>query len=251
VRDFFLDRQRNRLQAAETIETAKKIADSGDLEKARTMVKTTMATIDQSISAKDELCKQFNVDLKEALDGMVDRQEYQEKGMKKMAWKAQAHEKERAVGKGGYDTSAKMKMKSEMLLRKKQAFEDQSTNNNKNVTTLQKKISIGNEHSDIPEDQAQPSISLPGTKLQHKWKMYVRGSEIEQLVEKVEFGLHPSFQPSKVTVSSAPFEVERTGWGFFVVRVTIFYKSHLNKAPSEFEHELCFEKDDTNMEFEI
>jgi len=238
------------LDVADCIENAKKIADSGDLEKARQVIKETKSTVQQSMSGNDDYCKALTSDLQEALDGMVDKHEYQEKGNKKMMWKAQAHGNERAVGKGGYETKAKHNMKEKMMGFMKPSAPDLSNNNSnsKNEITLFKKITIGNEHSMVPDDIA---VIAPSGKLNNKWKMYVRGTEVESLIEKVEFGLHPSFQPSKVTVSTAPWEIERVGWGFFVVNVTIHFLPSLKKQPCVFEHELFFQNGGISAEYEV
>jgi len=252
VRDYFLDRQRNRLQVADTIEAAKTVADSGNLDQARQMIKSTIASVQQSLSGNDEYCKSLISDLQEALDGMIDKQEYEEKGNKKMMWKAQAHHQERAVGKGGYETKAKENMKMKMMEHMKKPAPPQKTNNNNNsnTITLNKKIKIGNEHSMVPDDQITISTTT-GAKLNNKWKMYVRGDDVDSFIEKIEFVLHPSFQPSNVTVSAAPWELERVGWGFFIVHVTIHFKPDLNKLPCVFDHELFFDKGGIWEEHEV
>jgi len=251
VQDLFLDRQRNRLRAAETIQAARKVADSGDLVKARAMITETMDIITASLSSQDELCKTFITDLKEALDGMVDRSEYYAKGQKKMMWKAQAHEQERAVGKGGYETKAKYNMKQKMEAQMKPQAPLPTIASTSNSVTLNKKLTVGNEHVELPESEAKDAITLPGAKMKHKWKMFVRGEGIDSVIEKVEFGLHPTFQPSRVVVASAPWEVERVGWGFFVVSVKVCYKPELKKEPSLFEHQLSFEGNGTSKDFDI
>ena len=50
----------------------------------------------------------------------------------------------------------------------------------------------------------------------HKWTVYVRGANGEDLshcVAAVEFTLHPSFEESTRRLTKAPFEVTETGWG--------------------------------------
>jgi len=110
---------------------------------------------------------------------------------------------------------------------------------------------IGNEHTLLSEADAKESVSLPGTKNVHKWKMFVRGPDVDSIVEKVEFELHPTFDPPKVEVSSSPFELEREGWGIFVVGVKVHYKPGLNKPASEFQHQLNFAASLTSNEFNI
>jgi len=116
---------------------------------------------------------------------------------------------------------------------------------------LNKKLMIGNEHTLLSEQEAKESVSLPGTKNVHQWKMFVRGPDVDSIVDKVEFELHPTFQPSKVTVSSPPFELERDGWGVFIVGVKVHYKPDLNKSASEFQHPLNFAASLTSNEFTV
>ena len=56
----------------------------------------------------------------------------------------------------------------------------------------------------------------------HKWTVYVRGANGEDLshcVAAVEFTLHPSFEESTRRLTKAPFEVTETGWGEFDIGV--------------------------------
>jgi len=89
--DYFLDRQRNRLVAAEAIEESRKIADKGDLAKAREHLNVALGKINASPSVADDYVKAQVDDLNEALDGMNSDREYKATGQKKMIWKAQAH----------------------------------------------------------------------------------------------------------------------------------------------------------------
>lgn len=51
--------------------------------------------------------------------------------------------------------------------------------------------------------------------------MFVRGEGLKELLDYVEFELHPSFQPSKVKVWEPPYEITRTGWGIFEIGVKV------------------------------
>jgi len=246
VCDYFLDVQRNRLNVADAINRSKQVGDSGDLPKARSILEKEIENIQNSMSAKDDLSKKMIDDLKDALNDMQDKKDYFEKAQKKMVWKAQAHSQERAVGKGSYETSAKMEMKKK--------FSKPSASVSTpipNLVTLNKKILVGNEYEEVAENQATESVALPGTKNTHKWKMFVRGQDVEPDIEKVIFHLHPTFQPSKITVSAAPFELERSGWGTFTVRVEVHFKPALNKPMCQFEHDLWFEPKGSSKEYTV
>ena len=79
----------------------------------------------------------------------------------------------------------------------------------------------------------------------------MRGEDLESVVENVVFELHPTFQPARVTLKSPPYEVERTGYGYFTVGINIYFKPEIHKKPCYFEHELDFGVDDKFREREI
>jgi len=228
-----------------------KQADLGNFDKARVMINETVEGINQSPSREDELCQTFVKDLKETLDGISSKTEYYAKGQKKMMWKAQEHFTERNAGTGGYETKAKMNMKKKMMEKLEEKFQPTPTVSKISGPLLNKKLIIGNEHTLISEADAKESITLPGTKMRHNWKVFVRETDSNSVIEKVEFGIHASFQPSQIEVTSPPFEIERVGWGFFVVRIKVYYKPEFNKPPSDFEHELNFAASLTSNEFTI
>mmetsp|Transcript_730 Transcript_730/g.859 ORF Transcript_730/g.859 Transcript_730/m.859 type:complete len:397 (-) Transcript_730:37-1227(-) len=116
VTDYFVDRQKNRLAAAEALENARKVGDDGDLAAARKILNVALTSIKQSISSKDELCKGMINDLEDCLLDMQDKRQYG-KASKKMAWKGQIHGRQRcAYGAGTrhYTNKAKTKLRSDM-----------------------------------------------------------------------------------------------------------------------------------------
>jgi len=98
-------------------------------------------------------------------------------------------------------------------------------------------IIIGNTHKQIDEHN-------------HAWKVFVRGSNLEQ-IDHVRFDLHPTFQPSAVTVNCAPFEVDRVGWGLFAINITIFFKPELSRNELALIHDLDFTRDESFKEYFI
>lgn len=52
--DYFLDRERNRLIVAETMLSARKLADTSQLEKAKQLIQTTIEKIKASVSGADQ-----------------------------------------------------------------------------------------------------------------------------------------------------------------------------------------------------
>jgi len=110
-RDYALDLQINRLIAAGAMEEAQKIKD---LPKARAVVNDAIVRIKGSISVEDKFTKGLIDDLNEILGDMKDTSTFQRVAVAKMAWKGDAHSKQRQVGDAGgsYQTSAKTNMQS-------------------------------------------------------------------------------------------------------------------------------------------
>jgi YEATS domain-containing protein 4 len=76
--------------------------------------------------------------------------------------------------------------------------------------------------------------------ISHKWCVYVRGLENEDIsyfVKKVIFTLHPSFENQHREVTKFPFELYESGWGQFDIIITIYLIDETAK-PIEFVHPL-------------
>jgi len=61
----------------------------------------------------------------------------------------------------------------------------------------------------------------------HKWYVYVRGMQCEDLsyfVSRVAFSLHGSFNPPIRSIDKPPYEVQEFGWGEFSIGVRIHFK---------------------------
>mmetsp|Transcript_11980 Transcript_11980/g.18387 ORF Transcript_11980/g.18387 Transcript_11980/m.18387 type:complete len:291 (-) Transcript_11980:1522-2394(-) len=66
----------------------------------------------------------------------------------------------------------------------------------------------------------------------HKWTLYVRGPNNEDLslcIEKVIFQLHPSFTQPVRELTEPPFEVTERGWGEFEAQIRIVWKDSKEK----------------------
>jgi hypothetical protein len=100
----------------------------------------------------------------------------------------------------------------------KRAEEEETCNNDQNAETIETlTLCIGNTHKLI----ASPSPDEPSN--MHLWKFFVRPSRTD-IVAAVEIQLHPTFRPSHLRLTHAPFEVERKGWGYFVVTAFVVLK---------------------------
>ena len=74
----------------------------------------------------------------------------------------------------------------------------------------------------------------------HEWTMFVKffnkKIKANTLIEKVRFGLHPSFGVDYMDQKAGPsglFEMTFTGWGTFNIPVTIYFKRALNLPPEQ------------------
>jgi transcription initiation factor IIF auxiliary subunit len=90
-------------------------------------------------------------------------------------------------------------------------------------------------------NRAEP---IPGDINRCKWTLYVmlpgRRSQISQLIDHVDYELHPTFNPRTVSCHAPRFELSRIGWGTFPITCTIHWKAALRVHPSVLTHELTF-----------
>jgi YEATS family len=76
---------------------------------------------------------------------------------------------------------------------------------------------IGNTHRlKALDDQKSPNI--------HEWTFFVRPSRTD-IIEEVQISLHPTFRPPRVIRSLPPYEIQRLGWGYFIVTAHIILKA--------------------------
>ena len=71
--------------------------------------------------------------------------------------------------------------------------------------------------------------------------MYLRGLENEDLsyfIHSVTFALHPSFAEPNRELFHAPYEVTETGWGEFVIGITIKFRAVSGLEPIVLQHTL-------------
>src|SRR4051812_14190695 len=98
------------------------------------------------------------------------------------------------------------------------------------MTTLQ----IGNTHKKLE------------TSKHHEWTAFVKGGD--PVIESVVFHLHPTFKNPVIKVSAPPFELTRTGWGVFNVKMEVHLKSG---GVHTFEQLLDFTRKETHKEYKI
>jgi uncharacterized protein YegL len=110
---YSIDKQKNRILAADTLQEAKSLGDQNKLDAARDVINKTVQTIKTSISAEDPYCKGLVTDLEEALKGLRSQQEYSSYGNQTISGYTSAHYQQRATTKtASYQTSNRANMKS-------------------------------------------------------------------------------------------------------------------------------------------
>jgi len=82
----------------------------------------------------------------------------------------------------------------------------------------------------------------------HKWTMYVKGNNLEPIF-RVEFGLHPTFVPPVIGMSTPPYQITRYGWGIFSINIEIHFKPEYKTSPKKISHMLSFNEDNLYAEY--
>jgi len=90
-RDYRVDKQYNRLLAAQAMDQANDEAAKGNLEKARAILKAARGRISESVSAQDEFCQNLVGDIQRCESGLSSRAEYESGGSKMLTNQMNAH----------------------------------------------------------------------------------------------------------------------------------------------------------------
>ena len=106
------------------------------------------------------------------------------------------------------------------------------------VTKVLKDFTLGSEKESDYVNIVQSHELIDQTKNLHKWGLEL-GPNAEDVVQEVVYSLHPTFKPSVIKATEAPFAIERTGWGTFPVGVTLVLK---DGQKIDAEHSLTFKK---------
>ena len=59
-------------------------------------------------------------------------------------------------------------------------------------------------------------------------------------IKSVTYHLHPTFRPSKIKVTEAPFLLSRIGWGYFTITMDIEFQAWTKLPVLQLDHELSF-----------
>jgi hypothetical protein len=115
TRDYAVDRQLNRLLAAEAMEQANEAARDGQMERAREIIKRASGRIAESVSRDDEFCKSLVSDLERCEGGLQSQSSWAADGSKMLTNQMQAHYVQRSTnvgwaGQASYQTSTRDRM---------------------------------------------------------------------------------------------------------------------------------------------
>ncbi|KAH0291909.1 hypothetical protein KCU62_g2401, partial [Aureobasidium sp. EXF-3399] len=93
---------------------------------------------------------------------------------------------------------------------------EETSEDDPNASTIETlTLCIGNTHkliSPAPESQNM-----------HLWNFFVRPSRTD-IIAAVEVQLHPTFRPPHLRLTQAPYEIQRKGWGYFVITTHVILK---------------------------
>ena len=132
-----------------------------------------------------------------------------------------------------------------MLLHfKKSYLQRQKEENHLKENQIIIKLRYGNEHSLVKFPTTSKKFN---EKRKHRWNVYVRpfktNYDINLLIKKVTFELHPSFSMTEVIRKSSPFEYGCKGWGYFDIPIEIHFRKWVGMPPLTITHALSFEGD--------
>jgi hypothetical protein len=120
--NYELDKNRNRLEALEAMDAARKLADAGKLQEAKDVLNKAIARLESSISSKDAATKANVDDLKLLLGTLKDKQEYSTRGNKMMNQMYFAKHEQRSNSDWQTEANAEEEMSVRQDTKSKQAM---------------------------------------------------------------------------------------------------------------------------------
>jgi len=117
-RNYELDKQNNRLIAAEAMKQATEYGNAKNLAKAREIIASAVSQIKESVTGEDPFCKSLIADLQLCAAGLKDEVSYAKEGSPMLQNSVQAHYYQRSTNvqmksQAGYQTSARNYMQSQ------------------------------------------------------------------------------------------------------------------------------------------
>jgi len=171
--DIKVDEQRNRVLCAEALVNCKKVADGGDLDKARVQLNATIQQVQASPSCAAPETVALLTDLQETAKTLEKKHEYASVGQKKMAMQSQMHQQQRCQSPMNatplYQTEAKMQMQMNSQVAMSGLNDDRYARRNaaqglpQNYSQVPSRGQVpSNRHpSQMPQQQKMPSNRHP------------------------------------------------------------------------------------------
>lgn len=100
--------------------------------------------------------------------------------------------------------------------------EADSFNEQGSIQTLT--VYVGNRHQLVPAEKGNC----------HDWTFFCRPSRTD-IIEEVQFALHPTFRPDRIIRQRPPYEIRRRGWGNFTVTAYVILKAGYTWVPPDAE----------------
>ena len=109
------------------------------------------------------------------------------------------------------------------------------------------KISYGNTHKLVENNNNRNNYTNdPNLTKKHEWSVFINCGKVEddkKYIAKVEFDLKPSFDEKAVLGKFPPFNLKKTGWGYFNIPITVhFNKKEIDSDPIVLNHIVRFEE---------
>jgi len=111
--DYNIDKQRNRVVAAEALKKGNDLGSQGKLEEGRKLLESTINELKSSVSGSDPFVQDLIQGLQTAMSSLKSQSEYSSWGSKNMVGQSEAHYQQRSnMQAKGYANMKKAKMKS-------------------------------------------------------------------------------------------------------------------------------------------
>jgi len=114
-RNYEIDKNMNRVIAAEALETSNDMAKNGELDKAKEILESAATRISESVSSQDEFSKNLVKDIEKCKEGVQSKASYNAVGSKMLLNQAHAHSAQRSTnvawgGQACYQTNNRFNM---------------------------------------------------------------------------------------------------------------------------------------------
>eukprot|EP00347_Sterkiella_histriomuscorum_P016628 403352460 len=155
------------------------------------------------------------------------------------------------------DLKLQAKILSQNEIKFKERLEELKTQGLLEGNQIRIKFIYGNDHKPVqnPKKVGQDNYNA------NEWTTFVRlvpnqglnsNDSIKRYIQKVRFGLHPTFGVTEIDVKSAPFQMTRIGWGVFNIPIEIFFRRDTGKKETiKLDHYLSFQGQGSSRIFTI